>query len=105
MPLTTIWNQDGDLHAERICDLGVDDIKSMLQQGSVQFVIANAGSPLDWIHPDLTFEFWRKIAKDRIVSPDTYGFSLGDFPDGYCYCAALWRTHDAGDIVVLETHH
>ncbi|MFO0913644.1 MAG: hypothetical protein U0795_11855 [Pirellulales bacterium] len=105
IPLARIWDQDGDLSAERIRDLGVDDIKSMLQQGSVQFVIAKVGSPLDWIHPDRSFDFWRRVAKERIVSPDTHEFTLDDFPDGYCYCAALWRTPDVGDIIVLETHH
>lgn len=105
MPLTAIWNQGGDLDAERIRNLGVDDIKSMLQQGSVQFVVANVGSPIDWIHPKLSFNFWRRIAQVRIVSPDTAEFSPDDFPDGYCYSAALWRSQVAGDIIVLETHH
>lgn len=104
-PLTTIWNRDGDLDAERIRDLGVDDIRSMLRQGTVQFVVANVGSPLDWIHPDLSTDFWRKIARRRIVPPDVDGFSLDDYPDGYCYCAALWRIKDLNDIIVLETHH
>ncbi len=105
MPLTVIWNHDGELNAERVRNLSVDDIKSMLRQGAVQFVVANVGSPLDWIHPDLSFDFWRKLAKQRIVSADADGFSLDDFPGGYCYFAGLWRTPDAGDIIVLETHH
>ena len=49
-PLIAVWNDDGDLSAERIRDLGVDDIKQMLRQGTARFVVANVGSPLDWIH-------------------------------------------------------
>jgi hypothetical protein len=75
-PLSAIWNCDGDLDAKRIRDVGADDIKSMLQQGPVQFVVANVGSPLDWIQPDLSLDFWRQIAKRRIVSADADGFSL-----------------------------
>ena len=104
-PLIAVWNDDGDLSAERIRDLGVDDIKQMLRQGTARFVVANVGSPLDWIHPDLSTDFWIKIAKHRIVQPTAVGFSLEDYPDGYCYCAALWITEDGRDIIVLETHH
>lgn len=104
-PLTAIWNHDGELKAERIRDIGVDDIKSMLRQGNVQFVVANIGSTLDWIHSDLSMDFWRKTAKQRIASPDDVGFSLDRYPDGYCYCAALWRIQDSDDIIVLEAHH
>ena len=105
MPLTAIWNHDGELNAERISDVGVEEIKSILRQGAAQFVVANVGSSLNWIHPDLSFNFWKKTAKKRIVPADVDGFSLDDYPDGYCYCAALWRTQDLGDIIVLETHH
>ncbi len=89
MPLTTIWNQDGDLNAKRIRELGVEDIRTMLRQNSVQFVIANLGSPMNWIDPDLSLDFWRRVAKERIVSPDSDGFSLDNFPHKYCYCASL----------------
>ncbi len=105
MPLTIIWNHDGDVAAERIRDLGVDDIRSLLRQGSVQFVIANVGSALDWIHPGLSFDFWRNVAQDRIVSPNARGFRLEDFPGQYCYRATLWTTNDAGDIILLEMFH
>lgn len=104
-PLAEIWNSDGDLDAERIRDIGADDIKSMLRQGTVQFVVANVGSPLDWIQPDLSTDFWRKNAKHRIVPTDADGFLLDDYPDGYCYCAALWRIQNSDDVIVLETHH
>ena len=104
-PLTAIWNCDGDLDAKRIRDLAADDIKSMFKRGPVQFVVANVGSPLEWIQPDLSIDFWRKIAKRRIVPTDADGFSLDDYPDGYCYCAALWRIQESVDIIVLETHH
>lgn len=104
-PLTTIWNKSGDLDAERIRDLDVDAIKSILRHGAIQFVVANVGSPLDWIQHDLSFDFWRKIARHRIVDSATDGFSPEDYPDGYCYCAALWRIEDSDDIIVLETHH
>lgn len=105
MPLTAIWNREGELKAERVRELGVDDIKSVLRNGTTQFVVADVGKPLDWIDQTLSFEFWDKTVKHRLVEPGLEGFALEDFPGEYCYCATLWKTQELVDIIVLETCH
>lgn len=104
-PLNSIWNCDGELDAQNVGELGEEDIKSRLRQGPLQFVVANVGTRLDWIAPEKSFEFWKTEVKRHLVPLNPEGFSVDDFPDGYCYCAQLWRTPNGDEIIVLETHH
>lgn len=105
LPLAVLWNDEGELDAHRVRDVGINEIKEMLRQGAVQFVVASGGSPLEWIPSGVSFEFWKNEAKPRIVPAHVDGFSIDDYPGGYCYCAALWSSQESGDIIVLETHH
>lgn len=100
-----LWNADGDVHASRCHDLGTPQIKELLRNGDLQFVVANTGSPLEWIPPQKTFYFWTNEVKSHIAEPNSDGFMLEDFPDEYVYCASLWRTADDAPIVLLEMHH
>jgi hypothetical protein len=49
--------------------------------------------------------FWKAGVRSRLVAPDADGFYLDDYPDNYCYVAAMWKCPPATSVIVLEKHH
>ena len=77
-----------------------------LSSGTVQFVVANIGSPLRWISVGDRFTFWKGEVKVRLVPADAEKFYLDDYPGEYCYVATEWtRSPSQSTIVLLECHH
>jgi hypothetical protein len=106
LPLTELWNADGSVAAaQRVRPLAEADIRAMLQQRRVTFVVANVGDGLLWVEPEPSFEFWKQEVKPHLVDPASGAFHLDDFPSGYAYTAWLWDGAENGPIVVLEKQH
>ena len=103
MPLTEIWDDDGPLEATRERFLDLDQLKGMLSQSPVEFVVANPGAPLKRIPVEKCFEFWKSEVKSHLASAD--GFSLEDFPGEYAYVASEWSGELEATVVLLEMHH
>ena len=103
-PLTELWDSSGPLDARRTKGLGESDIVRLLQDGS-SFVIAEVGKPLKWIPREDRFAFWKTEVKRRLVSPNADRFQLDDYPDNYCYVAAMWERLSDKPIIVLEKSH
>lgn len=57
-PVFKLWTDDGFVDAERGRQLSVSDMKNILTE--ITFVVADVGLPLNWIHKDKTFDFWKK---------------------------------------------
>ena len=106
-PLKQLWNDDGYLEGVLVAELGADEISAMLQDETVNFVVACVGGPLRWIPPSDAKSFWDTDAKRRIVEPtdDPDGFSLDDFPDNCAYVANLWRVDGIPSVVVITVSH
>ena len=103
MPLTELWNENGELKASKVSSLTLEEIREMLRRDHVQFVVANAGDKPKWIDPADTFSFWKDELKQHLCSDDRA--FLEDYPNEYFYFASLWQIDNGGTVVVLEKHH
>lgn len=99
-PLTELWNDHGPVPATRVRDLTVDDIASLLRNGSVQFMVAAVGRQPHWIPPEWTVSFWKNDVKDRLLGQFVY---TEDIPAAGGYWAQEWRRIDNDSAVVVLT--
>lgn len=99
-----------ELKSEQLCldqlrELSSTDIKELLQNTIVIFIVANIGSPLEWIIETESVNFWKNKVEMRLVEPSqTERFYLEDFPEEYCYLASEWkdcRTDNYGKSYIL----
>jgi hypothetical protein len=80
-----------------------EEIRLLLSQTNVSFVIANIGDQLNWIDPEHCFTFWKSEVQEQIAdNPDR--IDLDKFPSGYAYLASRW-TSDEYPIILLEKLH
>jgi len=105
MPLTQLWDTDGPIGATRKRFLSRDELKALLSQHRIEFVVANLGHPLKWIPVDECFSFWKSEVKPHLVSSPDGGFSLEDFSYEYAYVASEWSGEFQHPVVLLEMHH
>jgi hypothetical protein len=105
LPLRELWRDDGFTTSERGQSLTAEDITTLLQLGSVQFVVAEVGVSLRWIQPSECYRFWKTEVETHLAAANS-GASLDEFPGEYCYFASRWN--DPGGtapIIVFEKHH
>ncbi|MDI1447931.1 hypothetical protein [Polyangium sp. 6x1] len=104
IPIEELWTDDGALPATRLRALDRAAIRDLLRLGSVRFVVANVGQPLQWIPPTQQFDFWRRDGNLRLAKADE--IRLGNFPDGMAYRASEWTVPgDEAPIILLEVYH
>ena len=103
IPMSELWDSEGNLTAAKQRALGGSDIAALLRQGQVRFVVADCGKRLEWIPPPQCYDFWKTRVKPRIVEADK--FDLADFPDKCCYVASEWADGESPPIVLLEMYH
>lgn len=105
LPLQELWRDDGFTTTARGRSLTKDEIIDLLRAGFVQFVVADVGFPLRWIHLHDCHEFWKDEVKPHLAA-DSAVVILDEFPGGYCYRASEWNGGaGAAPIVVLEKSH
>ncbi|APO52549.1 hypothetical protein LUI11_05215 [Bradyrhizobium diazoefficiens] len=104
LPLTELWNSEGLLDVRPDQRVGAAEIELLLRDGA-SFVVADVGKPLRWISAADRFSFWKTEVKGRLIARDADCFSLGDYPDSYCYVATAWSGTAPMPIIVLEIHH
>jgi len=81
-----------------------EDIRAILREGTVEFVVAEIGHPLHWVPPAECFRFWKTEVEPHLA--ESAGADLGQFPGSYCYFAVDWGPNRDGiRIVVLERAH
>lgn len=103
LPLESLWNGEGPLAASKRRELTAEDIRAMLRQGAISFVVADCGLPLVWVAPANCYDFWK-----REVQPHLCGEAkahLDDYPGGCFHSASEWQVGTSGQVVVLEKHH
>lgn len=107
IPLSRLWDEDGDLSITRGRDLGRRELVELLRNGPVQFVVAEIGERPFWINLDVAFRFWKDEVKPRLIEPSdaAKGFCLENYPEEFCYVATEWDPLDRFPVVLLEMHH
>jgi hypothetical protein len=104
-PLSELWNEKGPLPAERRGDIGAERVRTLLRESTLQFVVADAGLPLQWVPASDRFRFWKEEVAPRLVEPGAQGFRPENFPAATCFTACEWRTPGGNAVVLLERHH
>lgn len=104
LPLDALWLDEGGSAATRGEYLNQSDMKRILAQQLVQFVVADIGYKLNWIAPAQCYTFWKSEVKHHVADPsaDIY---LDHYPDEYAYLASEWIRADAIPIILLEKIH
>ena len=87
--------------------LHLNDVKSLLQAGPVQFIVANLGEPLRWIPENARFAFWKAEARFHIVEHPENLIDIEAYPEEYACVASEWVAEEStsSPIVLLEQHH
>jgi len=99
-----LWRDDGFSSIARGASLSADDIKALLRSGPVHFIVADVGSPQQWIPPREAYRYWKTEVRPHLVAPNS-PVDLERFSDGHAYFASAWG-QDAGiPIILLEKPH
>ncbi|MFM2386650.1 MAG: hypothetical protein RL660_1407 [Bacteroidota bacterium] len=104
IPLTKLWNDSGDVIADRVRHLTTDEIQGILKSHTVQFVVADVGAALKWIDIHNTFEFWKAEIKPHLAD-DYNKVKLENFIGNYAFVASEWAGDIEVPIILLEKHH
>ncbi|MBV9773512.1 MAG: hypothetical protein JO040_06155 [Gemmatimonadetes bacterium] len=76
-----------------------------MRAGTVRFVRADVGCPLEWIPEETRFAFWKAEVRGRVVDAVLPSFRLEDFPGERCYLASEWQVEEYPPVVLVEHHH
>jgi len=68
LPLEQLWRSTGPIIASRGRRLNAEDIANLLRVGSVQFVTADVGHPLQWIDLADCYNFWKSEVKPHLAT-------------------------------------
>ena len=103
IPLAHLWTNEKELGAKRQETLAPPQVKELLRNGPVQFVIADVGAKLDWLSLEDCFNFFKSV-KDHVIE-DPNMILLSKFEDDYAYLASKWELENHPPIVLLEKYH
>lgn len=102
-PLKRLWTDAGEVNASRQRYLNRAELKELVTQQALTFVIASIGTKLSWIHEDACSDFWNAEVERHI--PEEEEFSPEDFPAHYVYVPSEWIDDAGKRIILLETYH
>ncbi|WP_151088390.1 hypothetical protein [Hymenobacter baengnokdamensis] len=94
-------NLDGYRRDKRLTK---EDIKAIIQDKPVQFVIADVGHELEIISIDQCFKLWKAEVEKHLADASKHN-RLEDYPDEYLYFASKWIAEDLSPIILLEKQH
>lgn len=103
LPLSTLWIDNVEVSGLRERYLDATEIRELLRQTALVFVIADVGTELQWIARDKSFAFWKEEVETRVAN-DIHKIILEDFMDGYAFIASQWTSKE-GVVVLLEKVH
>ena len=104
LPLNILWTDEKELQARRIRNLDRENIRELMKQTPIVFVLADVGKKLNWINPDKCHQFWKEEVLEHLAdNPDK--IYLDDFPGDYTYIASEWAIESKETIVLLEKAH
>jgi hypothetical protein len=102
LPLRGLWRDTGSVQAFRGRPLSSADIRDLLREDPVQFVVVDIGLKPRWIGLDDCYRFWMDEVQPHLAEPDAKVTNNGV----YCYWAFEWHSDEVGSpIVVLEQRY
>ena len=103
-PLDEIWDESGTVAAEKVRQLGEEDIREMLRAGCVAaFIVANLGDPLHWIRGTERYDLWKNEVQPHLWKGEKP--RLEDYANEYFYMATEWQLVGGAAVVLFEKHH
>jgi hypothetical protein len=102
-PLQQLWSEEDYLDFKRDINISASQIVNYLKSDA-RFVLADAGSELQWIEPFNIYRLWKSEWKESIADPDSK-IDLDTFPKGYAYIASRWNNDSNSVIILLEKVH
>lgn len=81
-----------------------ENIKEILKQYTVEFVVADVGLKLEWVGIDKSFDFWKTELKPHLIT-DLDNIAIENFPNNYAYIASEWIVEIETPIILLEKCH
>ena len=97
LPLGGLWTDSGPVDAVRGRSLSSEDVRELLRNGTVQFVVVDVGQKPRWIALEDCYRFWMDEVKDQLAEPDVRASGV------YAYRASEWVSEEVkAPIVVLE---
>jgi hypothetical protein len=79
-------------------------LRELLCLQVLQFVIADIGKELEWIHLDKCYDFWKSEIRNHLTINDNK-IHLDDFPNQYAYIASKWTPKSGESLILLEKIH
>ena len=105
LPLRGLWNDSGSLHASRNRPLSSFDVRELLREGPLQFVVVDVGLKPRWISLDDCYRFWMDEVQHHLAEPGAK-LNPDQMPGMYAYWASEWGSDEVkAPIVVLEVSH
>ena len=108
IPMSELWQEDGTPVTERVASLTSTEIAELLRSGPVRFVIADVGTPLQWVPSRTCFDFWTVMVKNNVANPEET-IPLAAYPQSFFFAASLWKDNSepaaAQPIILLEKHY
>lgn len=103
IPLSNLWNEQGELNAARIRYLGFDDFEQLAFHKHSALVVAELGMPLSWF--DSTYLTANYMQLKTNIALDPEGFYLNEYPDHFVWLASEWMLNEDQSIILLEKYH
>ena len=104
LPLQELFDDGGPVAAVRQRDLSAADVRALLDNELLRFVVVDVGSKPAWVPGAERFAFWKAEARPHLADP-TDGADFDCFQGGYCYFASEWRLSGGIPVVVFELCH
>jgi len=104
LPLTILWNDSSEIQATRKHYLTKEQIRQILKETPVEFVVADAGLRLKWVKASQCYSFWKSEVQSHIADFVDL-IDVNTFPDNFVYVASEWQADDRIPIILLEKIH
>lgn len=101
VPLDRLWDDGGDLAAQREGYLSRVSLLDMLRQYPVEFYVADFGWPLRRVDVANCYDFRKSESAENLVNAPEVGFRIEDFPGKFAYVASEWAGEIQTPIVLL----
>jgi len=105
LPLRGLWTDSGPVEAVRVRALSTVEVRELLRNGPVQFVVVEVGVKPRWIELEDCYRFWMDEVKLHLIEPGAKVIR-DELPEFYGYWASEWlREEVPTPIVLLEMCH
>lgn len=105
LPLNELWSDVEFIIAKRERYLNKENLRQILKNFPVEFIVADIGLKLQRISIDKCYGFWKSEVERHLIDNPEKRFNIESFPDEYAYMASEWTGEFLTPIILLEKYH